>query len=232
MGSCSGQQLILELSVQGHKTYQTPFRCIGPIFTTWRSFSLFRIPSRRPRVIPATLSSLVPLIMWLSIKCMLGKWNSLAYHDQLTFSSRHANSLRFHLVAETALIFPQSGCHSGLSTGRCHLACGIENVALEGSPGSVPIPTCRSHAVIVHLVTIRIVVNVLAVKLTRQRKQLCGHLTAHGARWVSCRRGSYAIVSILGITGRRIRGRRLHHWRLWVVRVVGHSACGSALGSV
>lgn len=43
--------------------YQTPLRCIGPIFTTCRVFSLLRIPSLRPRVMPATLSSFVPLIM-------------------------------------------------------------------------------------------------------------------------------------------------------------------------
>lgn len=47
-------------------TYQTPFKCIGPILTTARFFSLFKIPSLRPRVIPATLSNLVPLIIWLS----------------------------------------------------------------------------------------------------------------------------------------------------------------------
>jgi hypothetical protein len=44
-------------------TYQTPFRCIGPILTTWRTFSLFNIPSLRPLVMPATFSSFVPLIM-------------------------------------------------------------------------------------------------------------------------------------------------------------------------
>ena len=48
-------------------TYQTPFRCIGPILTTCFCFSLLRIPSRRPRVIPATFRSLVPLIIWLSV---------------------------------------------------------------------------------------------------------------------------------------------------------------------
>ena len=48
------------------ETYQTPFRCMGPILTTCRTFSLFRIPSRRPLVMPATFSNLVPLIMWLS----------------------------------------------------------------------------------------------------------------------------------------------------------------------
>lgn len=45
---------------------QTPLRYIVPIFTTCRTFSLFRIPSRRPRVMPATFRSLVPLIMLLS----------------------------------------------------------------------------------------------------------------------------------------------------------------------
>lgn len=48
------------------RSYQTPFKCIGPIFTTERTFSLFKIPSRRPLVIPATLSNFVPLIIWLS----------------------------------------------------------------------------------------------------------------------------------------------------------------------
>lgn len=42
-------------------------RCIGPILTTWRIFSLFKMPSRRPRVMPATFNNLVPLIMALSI---------------------------------------------------------------------------------------------------------------------------------------------------------------------
>lgn len=41
---------------------------MGPILTTWRTFSLLRIPSRRPRVMPATFNSFVPLIMWLSAK--------------------------------------------------------------------------------------------------------------------------------------------------------------------
>lgn len=53
-------------SSQGTATYHTPLRCIGPIFTTCRTFSLFKIPSRLPRVIPATFNSLVPLIIWLS----------------------------------------------------------------------------------------------------------------------------------------------------------------------
>jgi hypothetical protein len=43
--------------------YQTPLRCIGPILTTCLVFSLFKMPSRRPLVMPATLRSFVPLIM-------------------------------------------------------------------------------------------------------------------------------------------------------------------------
>lgn len=65
------------LRIAKHVTYQTPLRCIGPILTTCRIFSLFKMPSRRPRVIPATLRSLVPLIMWLSAirsaNCLLFK---------------------------------------------------------------------------------------------------------------------------------------------------------------
>lgn len=48
------------------KGIQTPLRCIGPILTTCLVFSLLRMPSLRPLVMPATLRSLVPLIMWLS----------------------------------------------------------------------------------------------------------------------------------------------------------------------
>jgi hypothetical protein len=51
-------------------SYQTPLRCIGPILTTCRVFSLLRMPSLRPRVMPATFSNFVPLIMWLSGKCV------------------------------------------------------------------------------------------------------------------------------------------------------------------
>ena len=64
---------ILSMSVNGQwenhweVTYQTPLRCMGPILMTWRSFSLFKIPSRRPLVMPATFKSLVPLTIWLSV---------------------------------------------------------------------------------------------------------------------------------------------------------------------
>lgn len=49
------------------QTHQTPLRCIAPTFTTMRSFSFLRMPSRLPRDMPQTLRSLVPLIMLLSV---------------------------------------------------------------------------------------------------------------------------------------------------------------------
>jgi hypothetical protein len=55
--------LLVDVHQKQESTYQTPLRCIGPILTTWRTFSLFRIPSLRPRVMPATLSNFVPLII-------------------------------------------------------------------------------------------------------------------------------------------------------------------------
>jgi hypothetical protein len=64
-GKCLLSKILLS---DPRKTYHTPLRCIGPILTTCLIFSLLRIPSRRPRVMPATLSSLVPLIKWLSEK--------------------------------------------------------------------------------------------------------------------------------------------------------------------
>lgn len=55
-----------KLGIYVGQTHQTPLRCIGPILTTCRIFSLLRIPSRRPRVMPATFKSFVPFIIWLS----------------------------------------------------------------------------------------------------------------------------------------------------------------------
>lgn len=53
--------------VEAHVSYyQTPLRCLGPVFTICFVFSLVRISSHRPPVIPATFRSLVPLIMWSS----------------------------------------------------------------------------------------------------------------------------------------------------------------------
>lgn len=86
---------------KGTATYHTPLRCIGPIFTTCRTFSLFKIPSRLPRVIPATFNSLVPLIMWLSYKIQSlvsqkHKWGGGGY-DVQTFSPSHAYSFCLNL---------------------------------------------------------------------------------------------------------------------------------------
>lgn len=65
MVSCTIHQYLSKTEIFS-SSYQTPFKCIGPILTTWRIFSLFKIPSRRPRVIPATFNNFVPLIIWLS----------------------------------------------------------------------------------------------------------------------------------------------------------------------
>jgi len=105
--------------------YHTPLRCIGPILTTWRTFSLFRIPSRRPRVMPATLSSLVPLIIWLSATDR--SINSLSSQPGLlTFSTGNADTTGFYLKAKTTLILPESGSHTGLHSRRCNLAGRVE----------------------------------------------------------------------------------------------------------
>lgn len=104
------------------ETYHTPLRCIGPIFTTCRFFSLLRMPSRRPRVIPATLRSFVPLMKWLSKHVsqvsIIDKKNRM----RPTFATSNANSLSLNLKAQAALVFPQRGSHSRLYPGRCHLS--------------------------------------------------------------------------------------------------------------
>lgn len=89
------------------RTYQTPFRCIGPIFTTWRVFSLLRIPSRRPLVMPATFNSLVPLIMWLSANHVSSSLSHRLYDQkQPTLSTCDTNTPCFNLEAQAALVFP------------------------------------------------------------------------------------------------------------------------------
>lgn len=130
-------------------SYHTPFKCIGPILTTWRIFSLLRIPSRRPRVIPATLSSLVPLIIWLSVCCFISECepNPLEYGESLTFSSGDADTLRFHLVAETTLIFPQCGRDSRFGSWRCDLSSGIIDVSLKRRSSRVCIALGRNRMV-------------------------------------------------------------------------------------
>ncbi len=128
-----------------HVTYQTPLRCIGPILTTCRIFSLFKMPSRRPRVIPATLRSLVPLIMWLSvirsadvpISSVIGTSKALvAYAKERTFPSGDTDAFCLNLKTEAALVFPQSRSHPRLHPGRSDLAGGVEG--LRGVPLSVP----------------------------------------------------------------------------------------------
>lgn len=52
--------LLMSCTAKG--AYQTPLTCIGPILTTCRTFSFFKMASLRPLSIPATLNSLVPLI--------------------------------------------------------------------------------------------------------------------------------------------------------------------------
>lgn len=106
-------------------TYQTPFKCIGPIFTTWRSFSLFKIPSRRPRVIPATFSNFVPLIIWLSVRypCQIEGFQNWAYlPTSLTLSPCNAYTLGLHLITKTALVFPQSSSYSWFGSWWSNLA--------------------------------------------------------------------------------------------------------------
>lgn len=93
---CEGQlSRKRSLHTQRH-TYHTPFRCIGPIFTTWRIFSLFKIPSRRPRVIPATFRSLVPLIMWLS---------TLGQHEPTQFPAKESEVLNIPSLRATQTPF-------------------------------------------------------------------------------------------------------------------------------
>ena len=55
-------KLAAEDNIVIQATYQTPLRCIGPIFTTCLIFSDLRIPSLLPLVMPATFKSLVPLM--------------------------------------------------------------------------------------------------------------------------------------------------------------------------
>lgn len=76
--------------------YHTPFKCIGPILTTFFCFSLFKIPSLRPRVMPTTLSNLVPFIMWLSVSLVLaslGEYILVGQHMDLP--SRLATQVPF-----------------------------------------------------------------------------------------------------------------------------------------
>lgn len=107
-------------------TYQTPLRCIGPILTTCRVFSDFSMPSRRPRVMPATFRSFVPLMKWLSRAhvniCPGQRLSSM----EPTFTTSHADSLRFDLKAKTSFILPQCRCHPRLHSRWSNLASRVE----------------------------------------------------------------------------------------------------------
>lgn len=111
-----------------YQSYQTPFKCIGPILTTCRVFSLFKMPSRRPRVMPATLSSLVPLIMWLSAEQL--EHGHTSEQTVRTFATRNTNAFSFNLEAQTAFIFPQSSGHTRLHAWWGNLASVIKGVRL------------------------------------------------------------------------------------------------------
>ena len=87
-----------EMRMHTSNAYQTPLRCIGPILTTCRVFSLLRIPSRRPRVIPATLRSLVPLMKWLSSR--------LATQTPFASTWKHRLPSSSHKVAVTRGFIP------------------------------------------------------------------------------------------------------------------------------
>jgi hypothetical protein len=101
---------------------------MGPILTTCRVFSLLRMPSRRPRVMPATLSSFVPLIMWLSRKVVsiCGQQG----RGSRTFATCDTNTLRLDLKTQTAFVFPQRGSHTGLHPRRGDLASVVKRVWL------------------------------------------------------------------------------------------------------
>ena len=121
-------------------TYHTPLRCIGPIFTTWRVFSLLRMPSRRPRVIPATFNSFVPLIMWLSAprrnKPLVLHYIALRRLGPRTFSASNTDSTSLYLVAETAFVLPERRGDSRLHAGRRNLTRCVESavLVLHGPP--------------------------------------------------------------------------------------------------
>ena len=114
-------------------THQTPFRCIGPIFTTCLIFSLLRMPSLRPRVMPATFKSLVPLIMWLS-GLGISAWFNRVDHVLRTFTSGNANSLRFDLETQASFVLPEGRRHPRFHAGRGDLA-GAVKIGLRAVVG-------------------------------------------------------------------------------------------------
>lgn len=104
---------------------------MGPILTTWRTFSLFKMPSRRPRVIPATFNSLVPLIMWLSATSV--SHQALLLHSEAlkpTFTSSDADASSLNLETETPFVLPQRGGNARLHPRGRLLTCGVETSVL------------------------------------------------------------------------------------------------------
>jgi hypothetical protein len=121
--------LVCECHLQSRETYQTPLRCMGPILTTWRVFSLFSMPSRRPRVIPATFRSLVPLIMWLSSRSQRTIFLR-GGRPKITFTASNTDALGFNLETQAAFVLPQRSGHAGLHSRRGNLTSVVKSLGL------------------------------------------------------------------------------------------------------
>jgi hypothetical protein len=84
-----------------------------------------RMPSRRPRVMPATLSSFVPLIIALSGGRENGQFGQETLGRKVskrTFPTGDTNAPGFDLETEGALVFPQRRCDARLHARRLNLA--------------------------------------------------------------------------------------------------------------
>lgn len=151
---------------------------------------------------------------------------------ELTLSPRNTHPLGFHLIAETALIFPERSSHPGLGPRRSHLASGIIDVALQRRPGGVSVPG-RGNRMVCHwqICQPSRPTRKKRKRLTWKWEQLRGHLSAHRTcrRWMPRgRRGDSVGISVLRIGGRAIGGGRLQDRRL-LVRVMRHGARRRAL---
>lgn len=101
--------------------------------TTCLIFSLFRMPSRRPLVIPATFNNFVPLIMWLSANHQRVSSPVFVLH---TLASSHTNSLCLDLEAQATLVLPQRRSHPRLHAWRGNLSRRVESLGRRAiSPG-------------------------------------------------------------------------------------------------
>jgi hypothetical protein len=76
----------------------TPFKYAGPSLMTWRVFSALSITSLQPRFIPATLSSFVPLIIWLFSRRAMHMPSVTTWKQRLSSSS--------HIVVVTPGVAP------------------------------------------------------------------------------------------------------------------------------